>query len=51
MLFVAKGTLTVSCEGGTETIGAGTTCLLPAAIAEYTLTPEESCEVLRVSVA
>jgi mannose-6-phosphate isomerase len=50
MLFVAKGTLTVSCEGGTETIGAGTTCLLPAAIPKYTLTPDESCEVLRVSV-
>jgi mannose-6-phosphate isomerase len=50
MLFVAKGTLTVSCEGGEETVSAGTTCLLPAAIAEYTLTPDGPCEVLRVSV-
>ncbi|MBT3296452.1 MAG: class I mannose-6-phosphate isomerase [Verrucomicrobia bacterium] len=50
MLFVAKGTLTVSCEGGTETLGPGTTCLLPAAVDAYTLTPDGPCEVLRVSV-
>ncbi len=50
MLFVATGMLTVSCEGGEETVGSGTTVLLPAAIPEYTLTPEGPCEVLRVSV-
>jgi len=50
MLFVAKGTLTVSSEGDEETISAGTTCLLPAAIREYTLAPDGPCEVLRVSV-
>ncbi len=50
MLFVAKGRLTVACEGGEETVGTGTTVLLPAAISEYTLTPEGPCEVLRVSV-
>ena len=50
MLFVANGTLTVSCEGGEETISAGTTCLLPAALAEYTLAPDGPCEVLRVSL-
>ncbi|MDP6630145.1 MAG: class I mannose-6-phosphate isomerase [Kiritimatiellia bacterium] len=50
MLFVAKGTLTVSSEGGEETVGAGTTVLLPAAISEYTLIPGDACEVLRVSV-
>lgn len=50
MLFVAEGTLIMSCEGGTETIGAGSTCLLPAAASVYTLTPDGPCEILRVSV-
>ncbi|MBL7077265.1 MAG: class I mannose-6-phosphate isomerase [Kiritimatiellae bacterium] len=51
MLFVTKGTLTVATEGGKETVGAGTTLLLPASISEYALAPEEGpCEVLRVSV-
>ncbi|NQU40284.1 MAG: class I mannose-6-phosphate isomerase [Lentisphaerae bacterium] len=50
MLFVSKGVLTVETAGGSEIIGAGTTCLLPAAISDYTLTPETVSEVLRVSV-
>jgi mannose-6-phosphate isomerase len=50
MLFVARGEVTVSSEGGEERVDAGTTALLPAAIRKYTLTPDGPCEVLRVSL-
>jgi len=38
-LFVAAGTVDVEGNGLAETIDPGTSCLLPAALKQYTLTP------------
>ena len=41
VLFVEHGTVDVTCGGITESLRPGTSCLIPAAAASYSLTPAE----------
>jgi mannose-6-phosphate isomerase len=51
ILFVTTGNVKVEGRDFAEPIGAGTTCLLPAAIAEYALAPSAPhAELLRIRV-
>lgn len=52
VLFVREGRVSVEANGITETLNTGTSCLLPAALSAYTLTPQDrQAEVVRISLA
>ncbi|MBL7116175.1 MAG: class I mannose-6-phosphate isomerase [Kiritimatiellae bacterium] len=42
ILFVEHGTVNITCGGITESLPQGTSCLIPAAAASYTLIPSET---------
>jgi mannose-6-phosphate isomerase len=49
--FVVSGTLQLGCAGGAETLTAGSTCLIPAAIPECPLDPVDGpVTLLRVTL-
>jgi mannose-6-phosphate isomerase len=49
-LFVESGTATLDGGGRAETLAAGRSCLAPAAVTPYTLTPDRAATVIRVSL-
>jgi mannose-6-phosphate isomerase len=49
-LFTAGGAITVESDGEPVHVPFGRSCLIPAAIREYRLTPHAPCQVLRISV-
>lgn len=50
VLFTAGGAVAVEWAAGRVDIPFGRSCLVPAAIREYRLTPRTSCQVLRISL-
>jgi mannose-6-phosphate isomerase len=48
ILFVSDGKITLAYEGGQLEIVAGTSCLIPAALTNYTLTTGDAAKVIRI---
>jgi mannose-6-phosphate isomerase len=48
LIFVASGTVTIAGQGETVICKPGRTCLLPAALASYTIRPESASRLIRV---
>jgi mannose-6-phosphate isomerase len=51
MLFIANGPVVITTDGGVHQVISGTSCLIPAAISEYTLAPvDEKAEIISISL-
>ncbi len=49
VLFVTDGRVHIEGQDGVETMGAGTSCLLPAAMSECILAPEQDATVIVIT--